>query len=278
LHQDFGAGVHRAGGLVEDEDRGIGQKSPSDGDELLLAGAHIAALIVDHGDNLARHRQSHRARLDLHASHVRDGLGTRGVRADPVALDEGAAARLQEDPRAGGISRDDVAVVRAAAADDGSVAVLAGDAELTMRTLGVSTRILVASPQLANRLHDLTQLSSLPTLATTNDDDVVEWYLETDDGRSQVIQHEPRMACGDFAVVRDAAIAGHGIALLPDHFCRQALDDGQLVHVLSDWRGHRGIVHLVFTTRRGLPPAVRALIDHLAAGFSRNMSSDAGYS
>jgi len=151
--------------------------------------------------------------------------------------------------------------------------VLAGDAELTMRTLGVSTRILVASPQLASRLRDLTQLSSLPTLATTNDDDVVEWYLETDDGRSQVIQHEPRMACGDFAVVRDAAIAGHGIALLPDHFCRQALDDGQLVHVLSDWRGHRGIVHLVFTTRRGLPPAVRALIDHLAAGFSRNMSS-----
>jgi hypothetical protein len=24
-----------------------------------------------------------------------------------------------------------------------------------------------------------------------------------------------------------------------------------------------GTVHLVFTTRRGLPPAVRALIDHL---------------
>jgi hypothetical protein len=28
-------------------------------------------------------------------------------------------------------------------------------------------------------------------------------------------------------------------------------------------------VHLVFTTRRGLPPAVRALIDHLADGFPR---------
>ncbi|MDU5192525.1 MAG: LysR family transcriptional regulator, partial [Mixta calida] len=30
-----------------------------------------------------------------------------------------------------------------------------------------------------------------------------------------------------------------------------------------------GIVHLVFTTRRGLPPAVRAFIDHLAATFPR---------
>ena len=46
---------------------------------------------------------------------------------------------------------------------------------------------------------------------------------------------------------------------------------GALVRVLSDWRGQHGRVHLVFTTRRGLPPAVRALIDHLAAGFAREV-------
>ncbi|WP_276309026.1 hypothetical protein [Sphingobium sp. LF-16] len=32
--------------------------------------------------------------------------------------------------------------------------------------------------------------------------------------------------------------------------------------------GTGGIVHLVFTTRTGLPPLVRAWIDHLAAHFS----------
>jgi DNA-binding transcriptional LysR family regulator len=69
--------------------------------------------------------------------------------------------------------------------------------------------------------------------------------------------------------VRDAAIAGLGVALLPDHVCRRALDDGQLVRILPSWRGHQGLVHLVFTTRRGLPPAVRALIDHLAERFPR---------
>jgi DNA-binding transcriptional LysR family regulator len=71
------------------------------------------------------------------------------------------------------------------------------------------------------------------------------------------------------ATVRDAAVAGLGVAILPDHVCRAALDAGQLVRVLPAWRGLQGIVHLVFTTRRGLPPAVRALIDHLAAGFPR---------
>jgi DNA-binding transcriptional LysR family regulator len=33
------------------------------------------------------------------------------------------------------------------------------------------------------------------------------------------------------------------------------------------WRAQDGIVHLVFTTRTGLPPLVRAWIDHLANRF-----------
>jgi DNA-binding transcriptional LysR family regulator len=136
--------------------------------------------------------------------------------------------------------------------------VLVGDAALTMRSLGTSTRTL-------------DDLAALPTLATSDDDAQVEWHLETDDGQARIHRHEPRMGCGDFGAVRDAAVAGLGIALLPDHLCRDALEQGRLVHVLSDWRGHRGMVHLVFTTRRGLPRAVRALIDHLAAGFSKTL-------
>jgi DNA-binding transcriptional LysR family regulator len=58
-----------------------------------------------------------------------------------------------------------------------------------------------------------------------------------------------------------------GVALLPDHSCREALTSGGLVRLFPDWQGQEGIVHLVFTTRRGLPPAVRAFIDHLVATF-----------
>ncbi len=147
---------------------------------------------------------------------------------------------------------------------------LSSDAALTMRSLGRSTRILVANPNLANRLvGDIEALADLPTLATNDEDPEVEWWLETIDGRSHVLKHEPCLGCGDFSAVRDAAIAGLGVALLPDHVCRRALDDGQLVRILPSWRGHQGLVHLVFTTRRGLPPAVRALIDHLAERFPR---------
>ena len=144
---------------------------------------------------------------------------------------------------------------------------LTSDAALTMRTLGQSTRIVVASPRLASRVQGVEHLADLPILATNDSSDELEWRLETEAGRRRVLHVQPRLGCEDMALVRQAAVDGLGVAILPDHVCREALKAGQLVRVLPAWRGMQGIVHLVFTTRRGLPPAVRALIDHLAAGF-----------
>jgi DNA-binding transcriptional LysR family regulator len=46
---------------------------------------------------------------------------------------------------------------------------------------------------------------------------------------------------------------------------RSDLTEGKLEQVLPQWRTPLGISHLVFPTRRGLLPAVRAFIDFLAA-------------
>ena len=93
------------------------------------------------------------------------------------------------------------------------------------------------------------------------------WEFIGPEGEARSIRHEPRMTCVDFLALRDAAVAGLGVALLPDHSCRRELASGALVHVFPQWRTEDGIVHLVFTTRRGLPPVVRAFIDHLAGAF-----------
>lgn len=150
--------------------------------------------------------------------------------------------------------------------------VLATDAALTMRTLGRSRRILVAGPQLAARCRDLEidQLSTLPTLSPTDQSGELVWDFLGPDGATRSVRHEPRMTCGDFLALRDAAAANTGVAFLPDHVCKADLINGRLVQVFPDWRSEDGIVHIVFTTRRGLPPAVRAFIDHLAAVFSRD--------
>lgn len=147
---------------------------------------------------------------------------------------------------------------------------LVTDASLTMRTLGRSRRILVTSPALANSIagQPVAALAALPTLGSTNDAGEVAWHLSGPDGATFAHHHEPRLTCEDFAALRDAAAAGMGVALLPDHICAQDLAAGRLVRIFPGWGGQTGIVHIVFTTRRGLPPAVRAFIDHLATTFA----------
>ena len=54
-----------------------------------------------------------------------------------------------------------------------------------------------------------------------------------------------------------------GIARLPESVVREDLRRGDLARVLAAWNSPQGIVHVVFPSRRGLLPAVRAFIDFL---------------
>ncbi|MNR89003.1 HTH-type transcriptional regulator DmlR [compost metagenome] len=152
---------------------------------------------------------------------------------------------------------------------------LTTDAALIMRTLGQSSRILVAAPKLAKQCKkaELEALAELPTLASTEQSGPITWEFFDEKQQPAAVTHSPRMTCADFGALRGAALAGLGIALLPEHFCSNQLADGSLVHVFPQWRTEVGIVHIVFTTRRGLPPVVRAFIEHLAASFKDALTS-----
>jgi DNA-binding transcriptional LysR family regulator len=144
------------------------------------------------------------------------------------------------------------------------------DAALIVRTLTRNRRFLVASPTLVARLGDIRDvnlLASWPTLSPTEEAGQDVWELVGPEERTLTVRHEPRMTCGDFGALRTAAVAGLGVALLPDHVSAPALRSGQLVQVLPDWHAPDGTVHLVFTARRGLPLPVAALIDHLTERF-----------
>ena len=89
-------------------------------------------------------------------------------------------------------------------------AALDTDAALTMRTLGRSSRILVAAPTLAASctVGDVAALSELPTLAWTDQMGEIVWEFSGPDGELRSIRHEPRMTCVDFMALRDAAVTG----------------------------------------------------------------------
>ena len=154
---------------------------------------------------------------------------------------------------------------------------LDGDASLTMRSLASSRRILVATPLIAAQIEGETDpecLTHIPSLAFGADDAPDVWRLIGPDQSEKTVHLTPRLTCGELFVLRAAAVAGLGVALIPDHFCQEELHDGRLVRLLPDWYKQPGLVHLVFTTKRGLTPAVRALIDHLAIAFKEDHTLD----
>ena len=90
------------------------------------------------------------------------------------------------------------------------------------------------------------------------------WHLIAEGGETSSVPVEPRLASGSFDILIAAARQGAGITLLPATYCREALATGALVRVLPEWSGTDGIPHLVFASRRGMLPSVRAVIDFAA--------------
>lgn len=69
-------------------------------------------------------------------------------------------------------------------------------------------------------------------------------------------------------MLRAAALAGLGVAPLPEDSCVDDVRRGALVHLLPEWSTPEGVIHSVFTTARGKLTAVRAFVDHFAQAFS----------
>ncbi|SRR5579875_710825 len=91
-----------------------------------------------------------------------------------------------------------------------------------------------------------------------------DWRADGTHSEVERIEVSPRLVCHDFALLRSAALAGLGIALLPESVVRADLEARRLERVLPAWNIPLGIIHVVFPSRRGMLPAVRALIDFLS--------------
>ena len=66
-----------------------------------------------------------------------------------------------------------------------------------------------------------------------------------------------------------AALAGGGLALQPRYLANPHLADGSLQQVLPDWTLPDMAIYALYTSRRYLSPAVRALLDFLVNRFAR---------
>jgi len=142
---------------------------------------------------------------------------------------------------------------------------------LAMRKLADSEVVVVGHPALLARLgrpaHP-NDIARYPTLGMTAAGDRHLWEFREKDCTPVSVSHTPRLMTDSFDALRAACLSGVGLAYLPQFVVSRDIQRGELERVLPEFGLDAGMVHVVFPSRRGMVPAVRALLDALVEGFS----------
>jgi DNA-binding transcriptional LysR family regulator len=86
-----------------------------------------------------------------------------------------------------------------------------------------------------------------------------------EDGDPLLLRVAPRVQSGDYPFLRDAVMAGLGVALLPRYAVWSQLRDGELVEVLPELEpeGVGNAIYLLTAPNRFPSMATRTLVEHL---------------
>lgn len=140
-----------------------------------------------------------------------------------------------------------------------------------MRVLSERSLSLVASPDLVATQGvpgHLTDLAQWPSLGLGQPQYQFSWRWNSPENNWVEVPFSPRFVTTDMVALRNAALAGVGVVQLPTLMVTEQVRDGSLIKLLDDWTAPPEIIHVVFPSRRGLLPTVRALIDFLAERYA----------
>lgn len=141
------------------------------------------------------------------------------------------------------------------------------DSALIARRLATIRHACVASPALIERLGRPmapSDLARFPGLLYSNVDEAHYWTFA--DGTVAPVTNRLSFANGD--AVREAAIAGLGVAMLPTFIVHDAVRRGQLGIVLADHVRPPIAMHALHASTRNQSARARAFIDFLVETFA----------
>lgn len=91
-----------------------------------------------------------------------------------------------------------------------------------------------------------------------------QWRFEGPDGSVSVPVSGPMVADHDDPLLR-AALAGLGVLMQPREVVRDALEDGRLVPILSDYGVPSRPLHVLYAPDRRVTPKLRSFLDFAVA-------------
>ncbi|SEH54110.1 transcriptional regulator, LysR family [Rhizobium tibeticum] len=142
------------------------------------------------------------------------------------------------------------------------------DSRLVVWKLSRSRRILVASPAYLDRHgtpKTLADLDEHKGIFYTNRG-VADWRFQTPDG-AIVVRASQAVGMNNGDMIRDAAIAGLGIALLPAFIAGPAIGEGKLVAIDVGYRPEAEFIYMAHPEGRNPSAKLRAVAQHLRKTF-----------
>lgn len=140
------------------------------------------------------------------------------------------------------------------------------DSRLVARKLENAYLLPVAAPaylQTHGTPQTPAELAQHQCLHYTNVSHREGWTLYDQAGNANNVQIRGQLCANNGEVLKQAAIAGMGVALLPDFELIAALEKGELVRILPDYSAQTISVYAVYPSRQFLPEKTRVLVDFL---------------
>lgn len=144
------------------------------------------------------------------------------------------------------------------------------DSTLTSRTLYRQDAVLVASPEYLKEHgtpNSLAELEKHDCIGFVIDGVEMKVPLKGPGGRKAFLPNG-RLVVNSALTMKEAAIRGVGIALLPIQLVKDDLEEKSLRVVCREWRYHEVLFHLVYPRHRFLSTKMRAFIEYTIRNFS----------
>ncbi|WP_127142654.1 extracellular solute-binding protein [Pelagibacterium montanilacus] len=138
------------------------------------------------------------------------------------------------------------------------------DSTLIQRRICRNPTIMVAAPTIAAGVAPRpVALGETPLFVWGRDPEAILENFSDTEGASVRLSSVAAVATADTPTLVEAAVAGKGVAILPEYAARPYLASGVLVPVLENWRGPAVMVTLLSPPRRLMNPTLRLAADTL---------------
>ncbi len=145
------------------------------------------------------------------------------------------------------------------------------DSSLIARRLAPIQTVVCASPTYLERMgtpHLPDELTEHQCLVYSLIRDFEHWYLSDADGNTIKTKMRPYLKASTGEFLRDAAVNGQGIILVPSFIVYEELERGALVPVLKNYQPPRIDAYAIYPPTRHLSQRVRTFVDFLVERFA----------